>query len=593
MQNRSFRSVLATVLAVLLFASCLSALIPGSASYAATKPAKPKIAAQVLNNGQDVEITIKATTGAQGYKIVMKGPADTKFKKVKTLKKKGTVVRKYVVSGLSEGTYSFKVRAYTKADGKTVWGSYSKVSSVTISDPAKANDGYIHILSTKEAANIPKLTVVGDKWPCSEAELQAAWKKYYSLMVQLLGPIADDFYSQGITWIMTDETLSHRVNEQLPEQNAVEMGISVHSTDKDQCIQGLVHETGHMWLQNNNDAIRFDHGQWIWEAVTNYVGLILTSEGIQGSILPSHADLYEYAGWDCVNGVVNDGDKANRSISDFSAGASIFYLDTVLSTPGTYDYWIKVNELRNKYEKADSCGFTSKELMSKILDEAAAGKTIDGITPSEWLYTRAVSNISGKSGTYLNVFGNYDDYLGHDMRIWLYGFTRKDLKETGLSGQEVIVNAYNAAGEDLAEGKFTLSENGTVDKRSLKTKTGADLNPDDIPANSAIRYTAKATINGTAYTDTNYTIVLGRDDRITAADDRMFFILTDKSENLVSAKANSITVTGATSVDTSGIANGLLIVHVKQGSDVTITTKAGTYTYSKPAGSRVIPIRVK
>ena len=73
----------------------------------------------------------------------------------------------------------------------------------------------------------------------------------------------------------------------------------------------------------------------------------------------------------------------------------------------------------------------------------------------------------------------------------------------------------------------------------------------------------------------------------------MFFILTDKKENLVSTKAKNIEVTGATSVDTSGLANGLLIVHVKQGSDVTITTKTGTYVYTKPAGTRVIPIRVK
>ena len=515
-------------------------------------------------------------------------PKVTVTYKGKTLKK-GTDYKVTYSNNVNVGKGTVKVKGL---------GSYTGSVKVKfkIKEKKAANDGYIHILSNKAAENLPKLTVVGDKWPCSEAELQATWKKYYPLMEQILGPIADDFFTQGLTWEMTDETLSHRVNEQVPSTNTIEMGISVHSTDISQCIMGLVHETGHMWLQNNNEAISFDHGQWIWEAVTNVVGFALTAEGVtddvQGNTLPSHADLYEYLDWDCVNGVVTDGDKAWRSVSDFTAGSMIYYLDTALSTPGTYDYWVKVNELRNKYEKENSCGFTSKELMCKILDEAADGKTMDGMAPSEWLYSRAVSNIDGKDGTYLNVFGNYDDSLGHDLRVWAYGFSRKDRKETGLSGQKVTINAYDVNGDELASGTFTLSENGTLDKRGLTSKTGKEFSANDLPANSAIRYTATATVNGETLTDTNYNIVLGRDDKITAADDRMFFILTDSKENLVSAKEKDITVSGGTA-DTSGLSNGLLIVHAKQGTDVTITTKAGTSVYTKPAGSRVIPIRVK
>ena len=122
----------AIMLTVILFTLCSVAVVPVSATSASSKPAKPVISAQVLENGHDVEITISATNGAQGYKIMMKGPEDTKFKKVKTLKKKGTVVRTVVVSDLAEGDYSFKVRAYLKEDGETVWGSYSKIAAVTI-----------------------------------------------------------------------------------------------------------------------------------------------------------------------------------------------------------------------------------------------------------------------------------------------------------------------------------------------------------------------------------------------------------------------------------------------------------------------------
>ncbi|MBP5305977.1 MAG: hypothetical protein J6Z02_09025 [Lachnospiraceae bacterium] len=514
-------------------------------------------------------------------------PKVTVTYKGKTLKK-GTDYKVTYANNVNVGKGTVKVKGL---------GSYTGSVNVKfkIKEKKAANDGYIHILTNKAVENLPKLTVTGDKWPCSEAELLAAWKTYYPLMEQILGPIAEDFYTQGLTWTMTDETLSHRVNEQFPATNTIEMGIGVHSTDTYQCIQGLIHETGHMWLQNNNEAISFDHGQWIWEAVTNLVGFVLTAEGVsngQGSMLPSHADLYEYAGWDCVNGVVTDGNKAWRSVSDFTAGSMIYYLDTALSTPGTYDYWVKVNELRNKYEKADSCGFTSKELMYRILDEAADGKTMDGMAPSEWLYSRAVSNINGKDGTYLNVFGNYDDSFGHDLRFWVYGFDRKNGVETGLSGQKVTVNAYDVAGKELASGTFSISDNGTVDKRGLTAKGGGDFSANDLPANSAIRYTAKATVNGESFTDTNYNIVLGRDDKITANDDRMFFILTDAKENLVSAKEKDITVSGGTA-DTSGLANGLLIVHAKQGTDVKIVTKAGTYVFTKPAGARAIPIRVK
>ena len=103
------------------------------------------------------------------------------------------------------------------------------ITGTTISAEAK-------ILDTKTTIKIPTLTIVGDKWPCSQKELQKAWEKYYPLMVQILGEPCDDLKEDGIVLVMTEETLERRVNEFYPETNTIEMGIQVASQDKNQCI---------------------------------------------------------------------------------------------------------------------------------------------------------------------------------------------------------------------------------------------------------------------------------------------------------------------------------------------------------------------
>ena len=101
---------------------------------ASTKPAKPVISLESAKDDTAVKVTIEATTGAKGYRIYMKAESDKKYKKVKTVKKDGTTPRSVTITGLSAGKYSFKVKAYSKASGKTVWGSYSKVKSITLQD---------------------------------------------------------------------------------------------------------------------------------------------------------------------------------------------------------------------------------------------------------------------------------------------------------------------------------------------------------------------------------------------------------------------------------------------------------------------------
>ncbi len=124
---------------------------PKQGVQAASKPAKPVISASIEKD-VNVKITINTTEGAQGYTIMMKAPEKTKFSKVKTLKKDGTAKRSFTIKYLSEGTYSFKVKAYTKKSGKTAWSSYSKTVSITIEGTSKQED-HTTSFSTSDFSN--------------------------------------------------------------------------------------------------------------------------------------------------------------------------------------------------------------------------------------------------------------------------------------------------------------------------------------------------------------------------------------------------------------------------------------------------------
>ena len=133
----------------------MAVLMPLADAEAATKPAKPVISVKPGEDGTAVKVTISATERAEGYLIYMKSDIDTKYKKVKNLKKDGTVARSYTFKKLSAGTYSFKVKAYLKNNGKTVKSSYSKVKTVTLKAAAdEENTILISDLSKLKAGDV-------------------------------------------------------------------------------------------------------------------------------------------------------------------------------------------------------------------------------------------------------------------------------------------------------------------------------------------------------------------------------------------------------------------------------------------------------
>ena len=93
-------------------------------------PGKPSIKLKQDAAAKSITVTIAKTANASGYYIYRKGPGDTKYKKVKTLKKDGSAERSYTFNNLESGTYSFKVKAYLKNDGKTVKGKYGKAKKI-------------------------------------------------------------------------------------------------------------------------------------------------------------------------------------------------------------------------------------------------------------------------------------------------------------------------------------------------------------------------------------------------------------------------------------------------------------------------------
>ncbi len=127
------------------------------------KPEQPVITVTAAKYDTTVKVTIKKTSDAEGYCIYMKSESDSKYKKVKTLKKDGSEVRSATITGLSAGKYSFKVRAYSKGAGKTVWGSYSKDKTITLttvftdrSEFIKAKTGDVIVFGSYEQDNNKK-----------------------------------------------------------------------------------------------------------------------------------------------------------------------------------------------------------------------------------------------------------------------------------------------------------------------------------------------------------------------------------------------------------------------------------------------------
>lgn len=93
----------------------------------ATKPAKSSLT--VTSSKGKVNLSWKDVMGESGYQVYYSTKKDGKYKKLTSLKADKVKYSKKLTKGKK---YYFKVRAYKKAGGKTVYGSFSFVKSVKI-----------------------------------------------------------------------------------------------------------------------------------------------------------------------------------------------------------------------------------------------------------------------------------------------------------------------------------------------------------------------------------------------------------------------------------------------------------------------------
>ena len=93
------------------------------------KPDKPVVSVSAGKDG--ITVSIGKTKNASGYRIYVKKPGSKKYTKLKTIRKNGEKTREYTYKPEISGKYVFKVKAYTKNEGKTVWGSAGKTEKIS------------------------------------------------------------------------------------------------------------------------------------------------------------------------------------------------------------------------------------------------------------------------------------------------------------------------------------------------------------------------------------------------------------------------------------------------------------------------------
>lgn len=107
-------------------------VIWGSASSAfttATEPAKPKVSLSSTSKGK-VAVSWNNVTGENGYQIYYSANKSSGYTKLTSISADKTNT---TASKLSSGkTYYFKVRAYKKVNGKTIFGAFSSVKSIKV-----------------------------------------------------------------------------------------------------------------------------------------------------------------------------------------------------------------------------------------------------------------------------------------------------------------------------------------------------------------------------------------------------------------------------------------------------------------------------
>jgi len=292
-----------------------------------------------------------------------------------------------------------------------------------------------------------------------------------------------------------------------------------------------------------------------------------------------------------VNGVPRDGEKWNRTIVDSNATQALLMLVDVLSADSDRDFLKKVNALILARYQATGSPDISAETYRAILNEAAAGRKIDGLSPGDWLFAQPVANIAGKTGDYLAVVPLYSAaWYGMELfptRFWVFAFRREkpgqDYRETALEGLDIKLTVYNAAGE--VKGQTTVQSTGGTGKELDIW----ELLPQEIEDGAYI-VKAEATVDNRPLVAYNYFVVMRQAPKVTIEDDRLIVVLTNASGSaLVPELPSGMSISGGEVTETLP---GVLVVSAAPGAAVTFQLDSFQQTISKPLTARVVSLRL-
>ena len=91
--------------------------------------AAPTVSVKKISSGK-ITVSWKKVTKASGYQIYRSTSKTGTYKKIKTIGSGSTI--SYTNSGLSKGKkYYYKVRSYSKVNGKTVYSPFSSIKYAT------------------------------------------------------------------------------------------------------------------------------------------------------------------------------------------------------------------------------------------------------------------------------------------------------------------------------------------------------------------------------------------------------------------------------------------------------------------------------
>ena len=472
-----------------------------------------------------------------------------------------------------------------------------KAGEATITAVSKTNEKVkatckITVLKIKIAKL--RLEEVSGTFECGKELMQEKWKEIYPYWCKYIG-IPEKITKKGMTVSWDDAVNSGNLVEFSAETNTVYVGPLPHHNnfddfnhyDYEPFIMQVMHESAHLFNQQGTDIVSFSMGQWVWEASATVAESLLYADfyGEYNRISEDGFDLLDLLGPDAINGVLRHGNKYNRTIVDDAARSAFYYMATVLSTKGTYDYWRKVYNLRMEDYKKTGNNLLGWDDFSRMLDQAAGKKKIDGMSASEWLKSRAVSNNDGKTGNYLIVYSQrpIDERPVLNFAAWnRYIDDRGDKNEKALVGTKVNYKIETGAGKTIYTDAVTISDNGCAQVQNI------DLSKANLKDYTALKVTAEAKINKKTVTVTNYHVYRkGRKNE----GDTTVLILLDKNGNIVTnAKAADFKVSGASSVNKDTMSLGTVVIKGKPGTTYTIEYNNKTYKISQPECRRIYPI---